>query len=192
MNGLSNGLNVIMLPALETKVPEKGHSEPGMGSSRYSYQHYILKFGVSLTNLNRLLTLCGFSCRGGLPGCFSALWGCLGMSSSSSTSVGSSSSANELTRRCNSRACDPTSIKDTEDLKVDGWAQGTSATVVRNVVFKTPGSWIWLSGGLTHLCSYFQAWLWVYMNSKGLICHASFQKFPQMLQCPEMPQEYIR
>ena len=26
---------------------------------------------------------------------------------------------------------------------------------------------------------------------KGLICHASFQKFPQMPQCPEMPQEYI-
>ena len=26
-----------MLPALETKVPGKGHSESGMGSSRYSF-----------------------------------------------------------------------------------------------------------------------------------------------------------
>ena len=51
---------------------------------------------------------------------FSALWGHLGMSSSSSTSVGSSSSANELIRHCDSSARDPTSIKDTEDLKVDG------------------------------------------------------------------------
>jgi len=36
--------------------------------------------------------------------------------------------------------------------------------VVKNVVFKTPGSWISLSGGLTHLCSYFQSWLRVNMK----------------------------
>jgi len=103
---------------------------------------------VSRTNLNRLLTLHGCCCRGGSEGRFSAIWRRLWISSSSLISVWSySSSANELTCRCESSAGDLTSRKDTEDLKVDDWAQGTGARVVKNVVFKTPGSWIWLSGG---------------------------------------------
>ena len=53
--------------------------------------------------------------------------------------------------------------------------------MVKNVVFKTPGSWIWLSGGLTHLCSYFQTSLWVYMKylegDEELFVHVMLSKW---------------
>ena len=52
--------------------------------------------------------------------------------------------------------------------------------MVKNIVFKTPGSWIWLSGGLTHLCWYFQSWLPVYLNylegDEELFVHVRFPK----------------
>ena len=164
MNGLWDGLNVIVLPALEKKVPGKCHSESGMGSSPYSVSSGSY-FKVWLTNLNRFLTLHRCCCQGGSPEHLSALWGYLGISLSLSTFVkSSSSSANELTCRCNLTAPDPTTTKNTEDLKLEDndCARGTGTTRVKNDVFKTLGSCTWLSEGLTHLCSYFQPWLQVY------------------------------
>jgi len=54
INGLSDGLKVIVLLALETNIPGKGHSEPEMGSSPYSFLSASYFKIESLTHTSQL------------------------------------------------------------------------------------------------------------------------------------------
>lgn len=51
----------------------------------------------------------------------------------------------------------PISAKDTEDLDDGALARETTATAVKNVIFKSQESSLWLPGSLTDLCSYFHS-----------------------------------